>query len=386
MIEKNVASDNLIEVENGYRAFSEESPDGMLLFDTTGNIIKFNKAAHRQLGYSRKEFGRLGIHDIDPFESDEGIRAKVSKVLEEGKAKFEVRQKTKSGDLRDVYVDARMVIVSGRTVLYTTWRDVTDFKRSRESLRDAMKKVDNKKIDAEAIIAAMGNAMGMMSPDFRVLYQNPASIELIGNHVGEYCYSAFESKNTMCEGCPLAASFKDGKIHTSIRRLETDKRVRYFENTASVVRDAEGKIVAGVEVCRDISEHKRAENTLLQRIDPFQPPAEGPISASRKIYGRGKRKSSSLSIPFSVDMKRNKKIPPRLNLSRREYQVLCMIGSGKRRKEIAEELSVKPKTVSTFQSRILEKMQLKSNAELMRFFIENRLADWTYDKIKTKVN
>lgn len=57
-----------------------------------------------------------------------------------------------------------------------------------------MKKVDNKKIEAEAIIAALGNTIGMMSLDFEILYQNPASVEIVGNHVGEYCYSAFGSK------------------------------------------------------------------------------------------------------------------------------------------------------------------------------------------------
>jgi PAS domain S-box-containing protein len=380
MIEKKIASDNLIEVENGYRVFYEESPDGVLLIDTGGRIIKFNEAAHRQLGYSSKEFAKLGIHDIDPFESDEGIRAKVSKVLDEGKATFEVRQKTKGGELREVHVDTQVMSLSGSTVLYSIWRDVTDFKRSIESLRNAMKQVDGEKIGAEAIIAAMGNAMGMLSLDFRVLYQNPVSIELVGNHIGEYCYSAFQSKNAICEGCPVAASYKDGKIHTMGRRLQTDRGVSYFENTASVVRNSEGKIVAAIEVCRDITEHKRAENELLQRLDAFQRPAEELISAIRKVYGRGTHKSSSLSIP----MLRNKEIPPRLNLSRREYQVLCMIGSGKRTKEIAEELSVNPSTVDTHRSRILAKLHLKNSAELVRFVIENRFAGWTYDEIKTK--
>ncbi|MFI5296424.1 MAG: helix-turn-helix transcriptional regulator [Thermodesulfovibrionales bacterium] len=376
--------DNLVKFDNGNPVFFEESPDGMLLVDTTGRIVQFNEAAHRQLGYSREEFGRLGICDIDPFESDEGIRAKVRKVLDEGKAEFEVRQKTKGGNLRDVHVDTQVISLSGRTVFYTIWRDVTDFKRSGESLRDAMKQVDDEKIGAEAVIAAMGNAVGMLSKDFRVLYQNPASIELVGNHAGEYCYSAFEGKNAICEGCPVAASFKDGKIHTSVRRLETGRGVSYFENTASVVRDSEGKIVAAVEVCRDITEHKRAEDELLQRLDAFQHPAEELISAIRKVYDSGKHKSSSLSIPFGVDRRRNREIPPLLNLSLREYQVLCMIGSGKRIKEIAEELSVNPSTVATHRSRILAKMHLKSSAELVRFFIENRLASWAYDEIKTK--
>ena len=60
-------------------------------------------------------------------------------------------------------------------------------------------------------------------------------------------------------------------------------------------------------------------------------------------------------------------------LSDREYQVMCMIASGKTVKEIGEELSLSVKTVSTYRSRILDKMRLKGNAELTRYAIDNRL-------------
>jgi DNA-binding NarL/FixJ family response regulator len=62
-------------------------------------------------------------------------------------------------------------------------------------------------------------------------------------------------------------------------------------------------------------------------------------------------------------------------LSDREYQVLRMLGSGKTVSEIAAELSLSVKTVSTYRIRLLEKLQMHSNAELMRYAIENRLVD-----------
>jgi DNA-binding NarL/FixJ family response regulator len=62
-------------------------------------------------------------------------------------------------------------------------------------------------------------------------------------------------------------------------------------------------------------------------------------------------------------------------LSDREYQVLRMLGSGKTVSEIASALNLSVKTVSTYRIRLLAKLQMHSNAELMRYAIENRLVD-----------
>jgi two-component system invasion response regulator UvrY len=66
---------------------------------------------------------------------------------------------------------------------------------------------------------------------------------------------------------------------------------------------------------------------------------------------------------------------PHEALSDREYQVLRMLGSGKTVSEIAAALSLSVKTVSTYRIRLLDKLQMRSNAELMRYAIENRLVD-----------
>lgn len=62
-------------------------------------------------------------------------------------------------------------------------------------------------------------------------------------------------------------------------------------------------------------------------------------------------------------------------LSDREFQVLRMIASGKSVKEIAEELSLSVKTVSTYRARVLEKMGMKTTVELIRYALKARLVD-----------
>jgi two-component system, NarL family, invasion response regulator UvrY len=61
-------------------------------------------------------------------------------------------------------------------------------------------------------------------------------------------------------------------------------------------------------------------------------------------------------------------------LSDREFQVMLLIGAGKTVSEIADEIALSVKTVSTYRTRILEKMNLKNNAELMRYVVENKIA------------
>jgi two-component system invasion response regulator UvrY len=67
--------------------------------------------------------------------------------------------------------------------------------------------------------------------------------------------------------------------------------------------------------------------------------------------------------------------PPHENLSYRELEVMRMIASGSRIKEIAQALFVSPKTVTTYRVRILKKMGMKTNADLIHYVIEHKLLD-----------
>lgn len=99
------------------------------------------------------------------------------------------------------------------------------------------------------------------------------------------------------------------------------------------------------------------------------------ITAIRRVSAGRKYVSSSLAEKLAFDLERDTKKLGHEILSDREYQVMCMIASGKRVQEIAEELCLSVKTISTYRSRILEKMKLKNNAELMHYAIKHGLVD-----------
>ena len=125
------------EAEIRYSALFEQSPDGILIIDDEGKILDFNKAAHTDLGYTREEFSKFSISDIDPVESPEEIRAHVQRTITEEKAEFEVTHRTKSGQFRNVLVITQTIVLSGRPVFHAIWRDITDRKAAEKAIAES---------------------------------------------------------------------------------------------------------------------------------------------------------------------------------------------------------------------------------------------------------
>jgi DNA-binding NarL/FixJ family response regulator len=96
------------------------------------------------------------------------------------------------------------------------------------------------------------------------------------------------------------------------------------------------------------------------------------VKAIRKVNAGGKYVSASLAEKLVSHLDAFDK-PPHENLSNREFQILCMIAQGKSLKSIADELCVGEKTVSTYRSRIMEKMKMSTNSDLTRYALENHL-------------
>ena len=150
---------------------------------------------------------------------------------------------------------------------------------------------------------------------------------------------------------------------------------------------------SGLEVLKDIkaehpkqpvlilsmhAEEQYAVRALRAGASGYLTKASAPdelIGAIRKVsYGR-KYVSASLAekLAFALDIDTNK--PPHETLSDREYQVMLMIASGKSVKEIAAELCLSVKTISTYRTRLLEKLGVENNADLLRYALRHGLTD-----------
>ena len=121
-----------------------------------------------------------------------------------------------------------------------------------------------------------------------------------------------------------------------------------------------------------LSEELYASKTLKAVASGFINKESAPIElvkAVRKVFSGGLYVSAYLAEKLASDFKHDVSKPPQEYLSNREFQIMCMIGSGKTITEIADMLCISVKTVSTYKARIFNKMNFKNNSELINFCI-----------------
>lgn len=148
----------------------------------------------------------------------------------------------------------------------------------------------------------------------------------------------------------------------------------------------------GLELLKEIKRHNKNLPVLILSVYPEDQIAvrvlkagafgfvsketapEQLVGAIRKILGGGKHISERVAdlLLTYFDGAPEKSLHEKL--SDREFQILCMFGEGKTIKQIAEELSLSAPTVSTYRARILNKMEMRSTAELVRYAIEKRIS------------
>jgi len=245
-----------------YKALFEQSPYGVLIIDTDGNMLEFNEAAHCQLGYSREEFVKLRLSDIDPVQSPEAIRKSIGNVLKHGRAEFEVKHRTKSGEQRDVQVITQVMVLSGQTVLHTIWRDITEKKRLEESLKDTNAKL-------HALINAIPDTIFFKDSNCRYLLLNKAFEEVMGANKEMLIGKSDEDfmPPDLAERCRMSDEqlMKSGRPLHNIEDtiIGKDGEKRYFESTKVPIHYSEGHLLGLVGVTRDVTERKQAEESLL---------------------------------------------------------------------------------------------------------------------------
>ena len=104
-------------------------------------------------------------------------------------------------------------------------------------------------------------------------------------------------------------------------------------------------------------------------------PPEILVSAVRKVLAGGRFISATLGESLAADLDRDFSRPLHECLSDREYHVMLRIASGKTVSEIAEEIHLSVKTISTYRAWVLEKMHMKNNAELTQYGMREKLVD-----------
>lgn len=139
-----------------------------------------------------------------------------------------------------------------------------------KDLQDALRRAEEESNTIKAIVNSIGDPVSVHDTEFRILLQNEAHRNFMGDCAGEFCYKAYANNETVCDNCPISMTFKDGLVHTVEKKGPIEKGVVAVEITASSLKDHEGKIIAGIEVVRNITSRKKTEEDLRRAEEQFR--------------------------------------------------------------------------------------------------------------------
>ncbi len=255
------------EAEERYRNIVELSSDFIYISDQDGRLLYMNNAGIRNLEYDPadiigKPFSEF-LHAADREKTFEKRREMAA--LNVDALNFENRYVTRSGRPITVLHNVRVLRNKNGAFMGTQGiaRDITQRKEVEEESEKAMARLADEKARSESILAAIGDGIGIIDPEFRVIYQNQVHKDMVGgDKTGAVCYRAYAGSDSVCPGCPVAQSIRDGGIHTLEKTVTVNNEVRSLEIKSSPLCDFSGNIIAGIETVRDITGRKKAQERL----------------------------------------------------------------------------------------------------------------------------
>ena len=155
-----------------------------------------------------------------------------------------------------------------------------DIKKTKKQLIDELveirkvisenKLIEDEKAKTNSVLEGLGVGLIIQDLDYKVTYENKHQQSTVGNHVGEYCYMAYESKDHICKDCPMVFSLQDRKIHRTERMISTAEGNRYYELISSPLINSAGDITGGIKLVKDITESKQMAEDIQEREQYLQ--------------------------------------------------------------------------------------------------------------------
>lgn len=230
------------ESEERYRVIFEQAVDAIVVVNSyTGEIVDFNRHAHENLGYTREEFKKMKLSDIDVIESQEDVTNHIKRIKLKGFDIFEAKQKTKKGKIRHVLISAKVLAIPGKNLILGIWHDITEMKKSEDLLKEQKKVLVQKNIALHEVLGQIeiekkqlkdnvtANAENLMLPVIQKLKLKGESheyLQLLENNLLELT-SSFGIKLT---GGETKLSSREVEICNMIRNGLANKEVASILN------------------------------------------------------------------------------------------------------------------------------------------------------------
>ncbi|NLE03252.1 MAG: PAS domain S-box protein [Crenarchaeota archaeon] len=248
--------DDIKASEAKFRAYVEKSPIAIFVADTSGKYEYVNDAACALLGYSRDEFLEMDFMQLVCPQTDYGLN-NYNVGSHDGSYSGEVCLKNKKCET--VYVIFSTVFLPDKKMLISC-ENITDRKIVEQALKEEKEKL-------EAVTDNISAGLALISRDYQILWMNNY-LRKIGVDQSKPCYDMFTYSNEPCSECGLKKIFDGAPVHVHelyVKELDDKGLPHWFEVMLTPIKDDNGKIVAALELTRNITLQK----ALQKQVDDY---------------------------------------------------------------------------------------------------------------------
>jgi PAS domain S-box-containing protein len=130
---------SLQESEERFHIIFNEAADVIVLVNPeNGAFVECNDRVRDVYGYSRDEFGAMGIPDLEMIESGSQVKHHVERIMKSGSDSFETMHRSKEGAPLRIFVNARRVMIADEVYILAIFRDITGYRLAEENLKEAL--------------------------------------------------------------------------------------------------------------------------------------------------------------------------------------------------------------------------------------------------------
>jgi len=258
--ERKKAEQLLREAEQRYHALFNQAPIGVLLVDPdNGAFVEFNDFSHNQLGYTREEFEKLTLSDIERAGVESEVKLQLSMLLKEGGGEFEAEYCAKSGDIKNVIVIVKVIKLAGKTFLHCVFYDISEIRTVQKSLMES-------EMQYRQLVELAQEGVWVLNTDLVTTFVNPRMAQMLGysqsEMLGKTLFAFLDQKIVH-----LAKDFLgkythgvDGNFEYEFIRKDGERI--YATIAASQIADDNGEYSGTLALVADITIRKVMENKL----------------------------------------------------------------------------------------------------------------------------
>ena len=256
--ERKLAEQALRSNEALYHAMFETTSAIKLLIDpANGQIVRANQPAVRFYGFPLEQLEGMYMHQLNIL-PDAEIRQEMALARTAGRDFFTFRHRLASGELRDVEVYSGPLELNGRQLLHSIIHDITARRQAEQAL-------SRMALDWQTTFDATSDAIWLLDQDHRVLRANRVADQLFpsqlpGGSIGKLCWEAVHGSSQPPADCP-AMRAKRSLAHES---AEMQFGERWYQVSVDPILDETGTYSGAVHIMHDITDGKRAEQTLRE--------------------------------------------------------------------------------------------------------------------------